>query len=167
MSDSQQQVIAILSAEPSERALIQLISWLDLACAAEPVPALPHQLLARAVAAVGSVLHVQHPYQTIADTMRAAAQFALDPTPENHTRYQSAATGSYPFGPGDGCYSLAQTGYAGCELGSGCRSGSGCLYIHELGATVVLQAIAEQLLPWLLGEGDPLAGSSASITSGR
>jgi hypothetical protein len=28
-------------------------------------------------------------------------------------------------------------------------------------------AIAEQLLPWLLGEGDPLAGSSASVTSGR
>lgn len=95
-------------------------------------------------------------YATIAQTIQGAEQFALAPTTGNFAAYQSAATNSYPFGPGNGCYALAATGYAGCELGSGCRSGSGCLYLVELGELVVMATIAKDLLPWLEGKDDPI-----------
>lgn len=155
-SSQKQQAIELLSATPSKEALLALISWLDLACAAAPLTSLPRQILARAFVAVGYVLYEKFGYETIAQTIQAAEGFALAPTLDNFVVYQNAATNSYPFGPGDGCYAIAATGYAGCEVGSGCRSGSGCLSIVELGEIVVMETIAKELLPWLHGKDDPI-----------
>ncbi len=151
-----QQAIELLSATPSKEALLTLISWLDVACAEAPLTSLPRQILARAVVAVGYVLYEKFGYETIAQTIQAAEGFALAPTLDNFAAYQNAATNSYPFGPGDGCYAIAATGYAGCEPGSGCRSGAGCLYLVELGEIVVMETVAKDLLPWLQREDDPI-----------
>lgn len=109
-------------------------------------------MLARAVVAVGYRLLEQHGLPTIAQTTEAAEQFAIEPTEAHLDHYQSAATQSFPFGSGDGCYALPETGYAGCEPGSGCRSGAGCLALSNLDARVVMEAIANDLLPWLRRE---------------
>lgn len=163
-SSQKQQAIELLSATPSKESLLALISWLDLACAEAPLTSLPQQILARAVIALGYVLYDKLGYATIAQTIQAAEQFALTPTLDNFAAYQSAATNSYPFGPGDGCYAIALTGYIGCEPGSGCRSGAGCLYIVELGEIAVMATIAKNLLPWLQSEDDSIVSGSKNST---
>jgi hypothetical protein len=155
MPDSQRQrAIELVAAPPSKAALLNLISWLDLACSHAPRTSFPQQILARAVVAFGYRLFEQHAFPTIARTIQAAEQFASEPTEAHFDLYQSAATQSYPFGPGDGCYALPETGYAGCVPGSGCSSGAGCLALSDVGEGVVMEAIANDLLPWLRNEQD-------------
>lgn len=158
-SSQKQEAVEIISVRPSKEALINLISWLDLECSKSSETSLPQQILARAVVALGRTLTEIYAYkahQAVAHTTQAAETFALEPTEENFAEYYLAATNSYPFGPGDGCYALQETGYAGCEPGSGCHSGSGCLYIREIEEASVMQIIARQLVPWLQGENDLL-----------
>lgn len=147
--------IELLSVPPSKDALLTLISWLDLACSQASSTSLPQQILARAMVAVGYQLYKTLGYKTLAQTIEAAEQFALEPTIGNFDQYQNAATNSYPFGAGDGCYAIPETGYHGCDRGSGCRSGSGALYLAEIDKIVTMEIIQNALLPWLLGETDP------------
>ena len=65
--------------------------------------------------------------------------------------FAAAVTDSYPFGPGDGCFGMAKTGYAGCELGSGCRSGSGSIaYVAEqVRYELVTRRVREEVEAWL------------------
>lgn len=162
-SSQKQRAIELLSANPSKESLLNLISWLDLECSKAPLISLPQQILARAVVALGHVLNEKLDYETITHTIQAAERFALEPTIDNFDIYQSAATNSYPFGPGDGCYSIAETGYSGCEPGSGCSSGSGCLYISEFDEIVVMEVLGKNLLPWLQSEDDPIVKRSKNF----
>ncbi len=155
LSSQRQRAIEFLSATPSKEALLNLISWLDLECSSAPCTSFPQQILARAVVACGYRLLEQHAFSTIALTIQAAEQFVCEPTEAHFAIYQNAATNSYPFGPGDGCFALPETGYSGCEPGSGCRSGAGCLALSDLDESVVLEVIAKDLLPWLDREHDP------------
>lgn len=152
VSSLKQKAVELLSANPSKEALLNLISWLDLECCQAPLTSLPQQILARVVVALGYVLNEKLGYETIAHTVRAAERFALEPTIANFESYQKAATNSYPFGPGDGCYAVPETGYNRCEPGSGCRSGSGCLYLSGMDESVVIEVIRKDLLKWLQRE---------------
>ena len=157
MQDSQRQrAIEVISAPPSKQSLLQLISWLDIECLVEPPVSLPHQILARAVVAIGYRLINKLGLPTIKATTEAAEIFALEPTIGNFNAYQSAATNSYPFGSGDGCYAIPETGYPECEPGSGCRSGSGSLGLSGLEESFVMQCVSSDLLPWLEGKPDPV-----------
>ncbi|GAB4122127.1 MAG: hypothetical protein Fur005_16870 [Roseiflexaceae bacterium] len=106
--------------------------------------------------ATGYLLRQQGDLPTITATIVAAELFVRKPSVEHYTAYQHAATNSYLFGSGDGCYAIEATGYQGCQPGSGCISGSGRLLSLELDAVAVMQAVVKELLPWLRGEDDPV-----------
>jgi hypothetical protein len=95
----------------------------------------------------------------VVKTIKAAEAYLLEPSEALFDHYFMAATASYPFGSGEGCYAVGELGYPGCEPGSGCISGAGSLYsmAAELGAIVVMQSIARELIPWLQDEIDPVA----------
>ncbi|MFN8445839.1 MAG: hypothetical protein U0175_33925 [Caldilineaceae bacterium] len=152
-----QRAIELISASPSKESLLRLISWLDTECFGSPLVSLPRQILARAVIAIGYRLIDKLGLPTIKATTEAAEFFALEPTPESFDVYLRAATNSYPFGAGDGCYAIHEIGFAGCEPGSGCSSGSGCLYSSGLENDFVMQCIAGELIPWLENREDPVA----------
>lgn len=161
MIDDLQRLAAIdlCSAPPSGETLLRLITWLDLHSQGGEMDSLPRLMLARAVAAEGLTLPEGLTQENIQRTIHAAVRFAHAPSEENRAQLFEAATASYPFGPGEGCYAVAETGYPDCEPGSGCRSGAGCLWMGELEAAAIMAAISRGLLPWLKGEEDPLAGS--------
>ncbi|NBD36857.1 MAG: hypothetical protein GVY30_12785 [Chloroflexi bacterium] len=117
------------------------------------------QILARAIIAAGYGLMEKRFLPTVQVTIEAAEAYVLAPTDEHFERYVIAATNSYPFGSGEGCYAIAELGYEGCALGSGCGSGAGSLgsFAAELGDAVVMELIAAELIPWLREEGDPVA----------
>jgi hypothetical protein len=148
-----------LSSPPSRESLLDWINWLDLECARASLESLQQQILARSIVAVGyefverQIFPINHP------TIKAAEAYILEPTEDHFDSYFAAATDSYPFGSGDGCYAIDELGYSRCEPGSGCVSGAGSLasFAAVLGADVVMQVIAKELIPWLQGEIDPVA----------
>ncbi|MCB0009865.1 MAG: hypothetical protein KDE04_25545, partial [Anaerolineales bacterium] len=156
-SSLQQEITDLLSAGPTRASLFKLVSRLDLACSSAPPDTPPPQILARAIVAVGQTLYEKLGYATIANTLQAAEWYVLEPTAENFATYQRAATNSYPFGSGDGCYAVAETGYTDCQPGSGCSSGAGSLCLIGMDETAVLALLRKELLPWLQGESDPVA----------
>jgi hypothetical protein len=139
---------------PSRESLLTCINWLDLACAEAPPESLPPQFLARAIIAAGGALLEHRSYPTVAVTIETAKAYVLEPTEEHYARYFMAATNSYPFGSGDGCYAVVELGYGKCDAGSGCVSGAGSLwsFASELGAAVVMERVAQELIPWLRKE---------------
>jgi hypothetical protein len=150
-----------LAAPASKDALLDLIRWLDLECAGAAPESLPQQILTRAIVAAGFALAQKRNFPATAPAMRtidAAAQYCLAPTEHYFDCYFEAATASYPFGAGDGCYAIDELGYASCEPGSGCRSGAGSLYQMALDLSVdaVWQALTLELIPWLQGGVDPV-----------
>lgn len=155
-----------LLAPPSRAALLEFIRWLDLAYAevyATPGQgtnaALPMQILARAVVAAGYALQARPLFSVLYPTLRAAEVYSLEPSEANYDLYFAAATATYPFGPGEGCYAVAELGYPGCEPGSGCTSGAGTLaqLAFELDEATLLHVLRHELLPWLQGQADPVA----------
>lgn len=153
--------LELLSVQPSRQALITLISWLDWEYCTRwesSSVSLPMQILARAVIAIGYELLQKRDGETIRRTIQAAEEFALEPQMDRYEIFQNAATNSYPFGPGDGCYAVPTEKYSGCEPGSGCISGAGCLFhtAPVLNEEEVLQVIARELVPWLHGKADPV-----------
>ena len=166
-NDIKQIAIEKLSSAPSQELLFELIRWLDLLCSEESLDSLPMQILTRSVIAAGKGLVKKRAYprnHPVVKTLQAAEAYSLLPTKVAFDRYFYAATNSYPFGTGEGCYAVKELGYAGCELGSGCKSGAGTLdqIAYEVGAEEVMQLIAEEVVPWLKGEGDPTAEHSGS-----
>jgi hypothetical protein len=155
-----------LSSPPSRKALLELIRWLDIQCAPASAESLPPQILARAVFAVGNEFVKKGLFARNHSMMQAVAQYILEPTEEQYDRYFTAATNSYPYGSGDGCYAIEELGYEGCEPGSGCASGAGSLasMAIEIGEEDTLEIIARELLPWLQNnmDGTKRHGGSAA-----
>lgn len=60
-------------------------------------------------------------------TILSAEKYIQNPTEENWDLFLLDSTKSYPFGPGDGCFSVSKIGIADCQSGSGCKSGIGTL----------------------------------------
>ncbi len=146
--------------------MLELISWLDLEITKPgtwEADSFPNQLLARCVIALGHFINPQlGNLASISKTIQAAETYVLNPQDLSYRQYQNAATNSYPFGPGDGCFHLAETGYNGCEPGTGCRSGSGCLLSHQFDAAEVMAVIAGEVMPWLEGDRDPVLERSTT-----
>ncbi|MEE3717350.1 hypothetical protein V2H45_11370 [Tumidithrix elongata RA019] len=152
---------------PSQEALHEFIRWLDLVCSEEPLDSLPRQILTRGVIAAGKELIEKRAYLSnhpVAKTLQAAEAYCLAPTEATSDRYFRAATNSYPFGTGEGCYAVKELGYAGCEPGSGCTSGAGTLdqIAYEVGAAEVMRLIAKEIVPWLKGESESSAEFGSS-----
>jgi hypothetical protein len=134
---------------PPDDVLRSLIEFLDLTVNND----FRTQWLTRAFLAAGRLVADTH---GIAHTLHAAQAFVLNPSEETELEYFNAATSTYPFGAGEGCYTLSTK--KGCEPGSGCRTGAGTL--EQIAIVVdpkqVLDAIAREIKPWLDGTSDPL-----------
>ncbi len=106
--------------------LRNFISWLDNEICIDAENTLLLQVLAVSVGILGEELvkanqfHSPHP---VWDTLISADEYANHPTEENWNQFFNDSTNSYPFGPGEGCYSIRSD----CKAGSGCRSGAGTL----------------------------------------
>ncbi|AKF11681.1 hypothetical protein [Sandaracinus amylolyticus] len=127
--------------DPRERVL----SWvrlLDLAVAREPdTSSAARVALTSAMVAAGRALldaGVLELDTNVRATVAAAERYLEHPDEACWTAYEEAATASYPFGSGDGCFAIAELA-SSCAAGSGCRSGAGALYF-------VAQAIGEARL---------------------
>ena len=120
---------------------------------------LPALALARAVVACGRLMAESGEITpTIETTVQAASDFIASQCEATASRYFDAATKSYPFGPGDGCYDIV-TGSDHGAPGSGCRSGAGTLLGIGLaiGMAPTLAAVRVALLPWLDGMDERLS----------
>ena len=75
-------------------------------------------------------------------TAAAALSYLANPDPTTWATFFRAATGSYAFGPGDGCHTPAELG-PGCGAGTGCRTGIGWIWglVPVVGATAVRERI--------------------------
>jgi hypothetical protein len=70
-------------------------------------------------------------------TLMAANEFITNKNDEKWDSFCQSSTNSYPFGPGDGCYCIEETGVSGCNPGSGCISGIGSLALLGLPESLV------------------------------
>jgi hypothetical protein len=77
----------------------------------------------------------------MAATIAAADAYLEHPSEETYMAYVAAATRSYPYGAGDGCYRI--DGAENCGPGSGCRSGAGTL--DRIAAVVGARAVREAI----------------------
>jgi hypothetical protein len=111
---------ARLSRTDARTTVLELVRWLDLRYAADREAA--QALYAPLLVAVGPLLP-DKPH--IARTIAAARQYVGAPSEEHWAELFRAATSSYPFGPGEGCFCIDELGAEGCGPGSGCRSGAG------------------------------------------
>jgi hypothetical protein len=133
--------------EATREGLRDLVRWLDRTVGDETA-SVRRQALAHVTAAAGRVLVARLGFGTdhpVVATVAAADRFVAQPTEETADAYLAAATRSYPYGSGDGCYALA--GSEGCEPGSGCRTGAGSLeqMASAVGAVAVVAAIRREL----------------------
>jgi hypothetical protein len=152
-------ILEKITAPPSRESLLNLVSWLDRECIVSKDPSsIPYQILVRSIIAVGYyLLNDQGKIETIIETIRGGENYALNPTELNWSVFCNCATMSYPFGPGDGCFSIKELENGStCKPGSGCISGSGSLASQGLNDSEVMTIIAEELLPWIIGNDDPL-----------
>lgn len=155
---------------PSREALLRLISWLDKECLkASNLTSIYRQILARAVIAIGyKVFSEGKMPETCIQTIKSGENYALDPTETNWVAFTSSATMSYPFGPGDGCFSIERfekTNNLSCKPGSGCSSGAGSLAStsNGLNEIEIMQAIAAELVPWIRDNDDPIVSRQKRI----
>lgn len=83
-------------------------------------------------------------------TLQAAERFVAAPSESTRAAYTRAATSSYPFGPGDGCFAVPELGDHGTP-GAGCAGGVGCVaYLAPAtAATQLVLALRRALGPWL------------------
>lgn len=126
-----------------------VIRQLDLGSGSGPV-SVPGVARARAIVATGPrLLDVlgATPASPVWATHAAGEAFLAHPDDTTWKAWFKAATASFPFGPGDGCYTITGT----CGPGSGCRSGAGTLaaIATHLGEDEVLTLVRAALLPWL------------------
>jgi hypothetical protein len=115
--------------------LRRLIHWFDRADNEWATRA-----LTRAVARAGRVLIAHRgfgPAHPVATTVAAAEAYLAQPSEEAYAVYFAAATRSYPFGAGEGCYRVGDAQH--CRPGSGCRSGAGTL--DQIAAVVGARAV--------------------------
>jgi hypothetical protein len=126
--------------EVARRSLRRLISWFDTVDDEWTTRA-----LTRAIARAGHLLlthrafGVEHP---VAATIAAAEAYLAHPSEEAYSAYFAAATRSYPYGAGEGCYRVE--GAEDCGPGSGCRTGAGTL--DQIAAVVGAHAVRVAIL---------------------
>ncbi len=136
--------------------LLDLVQQIDLAFLADEsdqLDAFFDMLLAKATVALGMLIQEVDPEatSTIAATTSAARHYVSDPTEENDLQFWDAATNSFPFGPGDGCYGISELG-GHCEAGGGCHSCAGFLWEvgRQRGWKPVRARLIAELEPWLV-----------------
>jgi hypothetical protein len=133
-----------------EHVLRDMITWLDVTVASGDGASPRQRALTLLMLVAGQTLLRHHqwpPEHPVARTVAAAHDHVTDPTRDSFHRYFKAATASYPFGAGDGCYSLDEhTG----QPGDGCRTGAGSLW------QMALSVGPEHLLTQLRAEALPL-----------
>lgn len=132
----------------------ELIRILDTISNDESTPELilfTRLYLARATLAVSHLAKRLYSESTvnIDATVIAAIQFIEKPTEHNDLLFFEAATNSYPFGPGDGCFCVDNA--SGHDTGSGCLTGSGFLWFiaEDVGHENVQKCLIADLIPWL------------------
>jgi hypothetical protein len=140
-----------VSAGPPESFVAQVVVALDGAIMKDVLRGEYHGaaqlLLARLVASVGDLLLARDPASArVRATQAAARSYLTAPGEDTWTAYSARATDSYPYGPGDGCYAIADPP-TGCDAGTGCPSGAGTLYFagDEVGFADVASAITAVL----------------------
>jgi hypothetical protein len=105
--------------EAAQHSLRRLVCWFDTMSDEWSTRA-----LTRAVARAGRLL-VAHqgfgPEHPVAATIAGAEAYLAHPSEQAYAVYFAAATRSYPYGAGEGCYRV--DGAEDCGSGSGCRSG--------------------------------------------
>lgn len=142
------------SAEPGRGTVLAIVRLLDLAWRGDApgARALIDEAVCRMLIA-GAPLYVEaYPRaQPAAErTLSAARAFVATPGEAQRTALFRAATNSYPFGPGDGCFAVSELGTHGTP-GAGCAGGVGCLaYLAPAPASRRLVDLwRAAVLPWL------------------
>lgn len=141
--------------------LSNLVQWMDeIYHEDKSFNGLPQQIITRAIIAVGYLLLDEgklddEQFLNIKKTINSASEFVLFPSVKNADQYFRDATNSYPFGLGEGCYSVNELGKnKSCGKGTGCQSGAGSLMCTDKNSDLILKVINENLLPWISGEKD-------------
>ncbi len=110
------------------------------------------EFVARAIVAGAPLFTTAYPRarERVATTRRAAERFLSAPNEMTRAAYFRAATSSYPFGPGDGCFAVPELGQHGTP-GAGCAGGVGTIaYLVPVEDTArLLRALRLALRPWL------------------
>jgi hypothetical protein len=108
-------------------------------------------ILAKSVIELGKMYIEKDKNQhRILQTTEAAQNYLNSSTEANWDVFFDCSTNSYPFGPGDGCYAVSETGIENCKQGSGCISGAGCLSLNEFPHDLVWKKIKLRLTSELL-----------------
>ncbi|UJR84863.1 hypothetical protein [Sandaracinus amylolyticus] len=133
---------------PRERVLAWVRTF-DLAVAREPEARIA---LTTAMVAAGRALleaGVLELDTNVRATIDAAERYLEAPGDASWAVYEDAATASYPFGSGEGCFAIAELA-SSCAAGSGCHSGSGALYFVALaiGDERLVDAVRPALASW-------------------
>ncbi len=151
-----------LSLPYTESSFFNLIRWVDEECCAdENQHGIAHQIATRAIIAVGHYMIENEnlnsePRQNIIRTIKSASEYALFPDEPNSDKYFFDATNSYPFGAGDGCFSVRKPEFDdGCKPGSGCQSALGGI-VDLFENIITYNVIVDELVPWLKGISDPI-----------
>lgn len=151
-----------LNAAPSRESLYEFIRWLDIEIhkSGADDTSIYSQVLARATIALGyELLTDSGPLPRVVTTIHSAEEYALNPSEQNWGALFVSATDFYPFGPGDGCFGIAElkgNSNTHCGPGTGCASGAGLLASQNMAPEIVMAAIARELIPWITGEDDPV-----------
>ncbi len=133
--------------------LLATLRWLDLRAGDGDIGRLLNQQASAAlICAAAPELALRWPAARIENTRQAAAAWLRQPDEERWGQVFSAASASYPFGPGEGCHAVEELGGHGAP-GSGCSSGIGWAWSlgNELGAARV-RALWEPVLMRLAGD---------------
>ena len=133
----------------SSDSLLPFIEWLDTlyAISYSDHEKLLRESLARLTVAAGETPTVE-PGSRVERTLLAASHFLAEPTSGNWRSFFNAATNSYPFGPGEGCYGVQELNHGACGVGSGCRSGVGFLYFCSSERLKTLEAVRGAFRDW-------------------
>lgn len=155
--------LEMLSSPTNDQSLADFVQWLDLQYSNDSTDnGKPKQLITRAIIAMGyhmldnSNLRIEAA-QNVLKTIKAASDYVMYPNASTYTEYYRSATNSYPYGAGEGCYSvttLRKEGMKLCDAGTGCRSGAGSLMSNGLDDKELFESIASELIPWIKGEED-------------
>ncbi len=165
MSEIIKNTLKKLSVNPTNEALLDFVHWIDLEyCQTSDSKnqEIINQIITRAIIAMGHYIIENAKLNSaqsanINKTLIAASEYAVFPSQQNLDNYFFEATNSYPFGKGEGCYSVKSlVKDKPCGIGTGCRSGAGSLCSNGVDNKVVFSLLKENLLPWLSNEGDPV-----------
>lgn len=165
MSEIIKTTIKKLSINATNEALLDFIQWIDTEyCKASNSKNqdIINQIITRAIIGVGHYLVANIKLDStqstnINKTINVASEYVIFPSKRNLDNYFFEATNSYPFGAGEGCYSVKSlVTTEPCGIGTGCRSGAGSLCSFGLENKIVFSIIKKNLIPWLNNDYDPV-----------